>query len=489
MTSLAFAPVSMYPPQAQPQPSREADDDAAALPPLQYGRGGLDAKKALWVLTLSALAARLALVLLLHQWTDATAMEHASLAQSLLQGNGFAFNESGGYTQFGRYEQSSVQSPPYPLLLAGLYWHYGVRSESAHLAAEVLNCFAGAATVPLAFLMVRNLRGRPTVALVTAALVAVWPTQLLAAAYVQAICLITLCTLGVVVLWYRSIDTGRLLPWVGFGLVGCVAALTEPVLLPAMALAGVMVLLHPPLDWPTRLRNGAVLFACAVVVIGPWTYRNYVVHGAFMPIKSTFWVNVWKGNNPHSAGTDRPALTDERLADYQTHDNDNVRQYSFLTNAQREELNGKTAVEREALWKKYATTFIRGNPGRYAELCGIRLAKTLWWEWDNPKGHQALYAYPISRAVLLLGSLLGLCIAVSRRWRMAWPAVIVGSSLLTYTLTITAARFALPLEPFQLALSALVVVWAWDRFFGETRRPPIVRNFARFNDGREDVLA
>ena len=470
-------------PATHERPAPAEPDDHA---PAESRRDGFDPARIVWVLTLSALAARLAVVLLLGRYDDSTAMEHAGLARALMLGQGFSFNDSAGYTANGLYEPSSVQSPPYPLILAGFYWLFGTDSPGAYIAAQALNALAGALCVPLLYHAVRRVGGTATVGLAAAALMAFWPTQLFAVAFVQAICLITLGTLGVIVLWYKSLDTGRLAPWVGFGVVGCLAALTEPVLLPAMALSGLMILFHPRLTWPIRLRNAAVLLATAIVVIGPWTYRNYVVHGAFMPIKGTFWVNVWKGNNPNAAGTDRPALSAEQLALFQQKGVDDLRQYDLLTDDQKQRLDGKNTVEREAIWKEYATTFISENPSRYAELIGLRLGKTLWWEWDNPKGHQAFYLYPITRGVLLLGTVLGLILATSRRWRMGWPLVIVGTTLLTYALTVTAARFALPLEPLQFALCGLLLATLSGRLFAERSRPPVVQQFARVNDGRDD---
>lgn len=416
---------------------------------------------ALWVLAIIALLVRVGLVMARGQLDASTTMEHSSLATSLLAGNGFAFNEADGYTPHGLYEPSSVQSPPYPLLLAGLYWLFGVRSETAHLVAQLINAFAGAATVPLLYFATRRVGGTRAVALLSAALVAIWPTQIFAVAWAQAITLITLCTVAIVALWYRSIDTGSLGSWLAFGVVGCLAALTEPVLLPPMALAGVMIFLHPRLPWTLRLRNAAVLLGCALVIFGPWTYRNWRVHGAIMPVKSTFWVNVWKGNNPHSAGTDRPALTDEQLARFRQEGRDDVRQYDMLSREQRAELDGKRAVEREAIWKRYASDYISNNPGRYLQLCGLRFAKTIWVEWDNPKSYDRLYIYFASRTLLLIGTIAGLVLALRRRWRLGWPAVIFGLSLLTYTLTITAARFAFPLEPLQIALLSLALVCGW----------------------------
>src|SRR5690606_16754451 len=125
----------------------------------------------------------------------------------------------------------------------------------------LLNAFAGAATVPLLYVAVRLVGGAPVVALLSSALLTIWPTQLYATSYAQAITLITLCTLLMIVLWYRSVDSGRLLPWVAFGVIGCIGALTEPVLLPPMALAGLMILAHRRLPTPIRLRNAAVLLA------------------------------------------------------------------------------------------------------------------------------------------------------------------------------------------------------------------------------------
>ncbi|MEL7238015.1 MAG: hypothetical protein AAGK78_04070 [Planctomycetota bacterium] len=434
-----------------------------------------------WVLFLAALAARFAAVLLVgaNQWSEETvnAAEHMSLAKSLLAGDGFSFNEAAGYAENGVYEPSSVQSPPYPLLLAGLYWLFGVASSKAHAAAMFINALAGAATVPLLYAMVRRLGGTMAAGVTAAGLIAIWPTQIYAVISVQAITLLTLATIAIVVLWYRAIDTGGVLSWTAFSVIGALAAMTEPVYLPAMFLAGCVILIHKNLAAPLRLRNGAILLVTTICVIGPWTYRNWLVHEKFMPIKSTVWVNIWKGNNPHSGGTDRPPLTEETLALFRERGVDELRQYDYLTDEQRAELSGLRTAEREDVWKRYAKTWISENPWSYVKLARNRLAKTLWWDWDNPKGRDKMYLYPASRGVLLLGSLVGVFLVVRMNWRLGMPAIIIGTSLLTYTLTIAAARFAFPLEPFQMALSAVVILFFLGRRPQPLRRPPAVERW------------
>lgn len=422
------------------------------------------ATAARWLLAICTVAFLLRVVAIvgLQAWRNPSAMEHKAIALYLINGEGFRFND------WGLSQITSVQSPPFPYLLAASYAFFGEDSNASYIAVMLLNAALGAGTCWLTCAMTRALRGSATVGLIAAALVAVWPTQIYATTFVQAVTFITFCSLAVIWLFYRSVDTKKLAPWIGYGLLGCLGALTEPVLLPFMALSGVLILFWPGLCWKIRTRNAAVLFACAVVVLGPWTLRNHQVHGKFMPVKSTFWVNMWKANNPNATGTDRApmseevksalaaGLTDEQLRDPKF---DSARQYDLLTPDQRAELWQKPEVEREVVFGNYAKSFIRENPLRYAQLCGIRFVKTVWVEADNPKAiglkQYALYWTP--RTVLLVLTPVGLVLAWRRGWRMAIPVLVVGSALLTYTLTIAAARFALPYEPWQLALVAVLI--------------------------------
>jgi hypothetical protein len=435
------------------------------------------------VLTVSAVLIRLATLLLLANPANPGAMEHEGLAQSLLTGQGFAFNESGSYTEHGVFEPSSVQSPPWPLFLAGLFYVFGTGTTAAYTAAWLINVVLAAATVPMIYLLVKAFRPDDprthAAGLIAAGMFVVWPTQLFAVTQVQAVCFITLAVVTIAYLWLRSLETGQLKLWIAYGILGCFAALTEPVLLPAMALTGVWVLLTRRLPMGVRLRNGLILLTLALAIIGPWTWRNYRVHGVFMPIKSTFWVNVWKGNNatdPSRSGTDRPALTPERLAEVQRTGVDDLRQYDLLTDQQRIRLNGRSAAEREAIFGDMAKTWIRENPDQYAYSAGKRFVKTAGFDWDHPGGHRAFYAYPISRIVLLLGTIGGFVVAWRSGWRIGHYALIGGIALLTYTLTVTAARFAVPIEPLQFALTALLIA-TWFKLEQTMPRPTRVRSF------------
>jgi hypothetical protein len=404
-------------------------------------------------LAVLAFALRVGTIFAMHRWKQPNAIEHRALAVSPVRHHTFYFRD------FNYYGPSSVQSPPYPFLLAVLFKFFGEQTPAAYIAAMVINSIAGALTVWLMYGMTKSLGGSDLVSLLAAGLVAVWPSQIYSATHVQAISLITLGIVAMIYFFQRGISTGRLGPWMGYSIVGCLCALTEPVLLPILAASGLFIFAYKSLSFETRLRNAAVLLGAAIVIILPWTVRNRVVHGDWVPVKSTFWVNVWKGNNPNATGTDRLEMTDERKAQLKVTSldataQDVAHQYDALTPEQRADLNRKPEADREKIFKKYATTWIAAHPAEYLKLCIKRLGMTLLFDLDNPKARNIVWIG--SRITLVPLTLIGLWLAKRNGWHLLFPLLVWGSALLTYTLTVTANRFAIPFEPFQLALTALV---------------------------------
>jgi hypothetical protein len=285
-------------------------------------------------------------------------------------------------------------------------------------------------------------------------------------------------------LFYRAIDLQSMAWWAVFCIVAALSALTEPILLPTLLVGLLMVLFCRNLPGSLRAAFILVLVFGSAAVIGPWMFRNYRVHGTFQPVTASFWASAWRGNNPLSSGTDRPALTDEQRQRYWAYGVDRLRQFDLLTDAQRQALDGKRTAQREAVWRQWALSYILENRTRYAQLCGSRLARTLWADWDDPRSRDPYFIYFASRSLILIALLLGLPLAMAQGWRIGWPLALGGCIVMTCTLTLAGARYAMPLEPVVLTWLALLLVVAWQLATGNRVRPPIVRRFARgANDG------
>ena len=437
-----------------------------------------------------AFVARVGLTVHLKAWRAPAAMEHKIIAASLVGGKGFTFAD------WNYYGPTSVQSPPFPFLLAGLFKCYHAVSvngldqvvidpaaaERAYFAVMVMNAVAGAGLVFLTYAAARTVGAVPLAGLGAAALVAVWPTQVYAAGFVQAISMITCGLMGMVVLYYRSVRTGGAGAWTGYAFLAAVTALTEPVFLPALILSGGMMLLAGRLTVGQKVRNGGILAFAVAAVIGPWAVRNHIVHDKWIPVKGSFWVNVWKGNNDFASGTDRLKMTaaDEakvkkKMQAGETDVDVDARQYTMLDLTQKARLANRSEADREQVFREFAVQWIRTHPKRYLQLCGIRLAKTLTVDWDNPR---SLYlSYVIARAAIDLMTLAGLLVAWRQRWSLLYPAMVAACALGSYTLTVTAARFAFPFEPLQLILGAAAVVAVLPRWRWTSDERPAARGF------------
>jgi hypothetical protein len=207
----------------------------------------------------------------------------------------------------------------------------------------------------------------------------------------------------------------------------------------------------------------------AAVVLAPWIVRNWFVHGEFVFIKSTFGYAFWQGNNPISWGTDKvPKATAERFlaersaglrgleaamweARHETLYIDDV----LLKPTGYAEFQGLSEPARSRLLFDRALGFVRANPSDYVALCAQRLRYFLLFDETNPKTKNVVYR--AATLLLLTLAVLGL-VAGRRHWRALAPTLLVfGSVALFHTLTITSARFRIPVEPIAILWAAMAV--------------------------------
>jgi hypothetical protein len=130
-------------------------------------------------------------------------------------------------------------------------------------------------------------------------------------------------------------------------------------------------------------------------------------------------------------------------------------------------LNRQPEAVREQIFKQFATSWISANHLGYVKLCLKRLGMSILFDLDNPKARNLVWI--ASRIALLPLTIIGLFYARKQKWHLLFPLLVWGSALLTYTLTVTANRFAIPFEPLQLALTALVLAPIFNRFATQPR--------------------
>jgi len=217
---------------------------------------------------------------------------------------------------------------------------------------------------------------------------------------------------------------------------------------PSLQILGAIVPVHWRIQGWLNGREGLrrlVLFVLgAVIVIAPWTIRNYIRLGALVPLRTAFAYNVWRGNHVGATGTIRNfegRNLDETLP----------RDYAEYIEAHMV----PDEVQRDRFFAAEVGKFIVEHPGSYLRLCAARL---WFYGWRDP-------THPLTASIWYLGPwLLLLILAImglvsirrdGRKWSL-WLLQIAGFTLL-FSLTVVVPRYRMPLYPAMFLLAAMGV--------------------------------
>jgi 4-amino-4-deoxy-L-arabinose transferase-like glycosyltransferase len=256
-----------------------------------------------WIL-LIAFSVRVATILISHSYkfrmndnNFSFGWEMGRVGRALAAGEGFSspFNEKTGPTAW--------EPPLYPYLIAAVFKMFGIYSRASALVLLIINSVFSALTCVPVFLIAKRVFGERV------AVWSVWTWALLP--YVTYWCTrwvweTSLSALLLTVLvWLTLVMEERdgLKPWVQYGVLWSVAALTNTAVLAFLPVSGLWIWYH---RWKRNRPSLAgiivaslLFFAC----ITPWLYRNYRTFGQVIFLRSNFGAELRLGNGPGANGT------------------------------------------------------------------------------------------------------------------------------------------------------------------------------------------
>ena len=267
-----------------------------------------------------ALILHVSIVFALGHYQAPALWENGVIAKSLLDGNGFAMpsyklptgnkdamiehmeNSKGTLPLLMKPQPTSNQAPGYPFLLF-ITWKLLGRNTAAYLTLSLIQAILVSSTVlPVGWLTRRWFGER-------AGILAMWivcfmPLYAWFATRVFQPAIIITFHPWLLVGWLGLPEAHSLRRTVGVGLATGLAGLFQPVLLGVYGLMGVILLLK---SWARRniadIRMLVLAASLVLLILTPWTVRNYRVHGQLVPIRNCFSKEFWIGNNPQATGT------------------------------------------------------------------------------------------------------------------------------------------------------------------------------------------
>jgi len=406
----------------------------------------LETFKAAWLkirdsffwMVLIAFVLRFAYILLAHTYRFKTVDDNFSfgfemgrIGRALATGQGFSnpFNGVTGPTAW--------ESPLYPFLIAAIFKLFGVYSSASAIILLTINSFFSALTCTPIFLIAKRCFDE-RIARWTSWLWALLPSLMFwCTRWIWETSLAAL--LLTVIFWLTLVmeEKDGILPWLAYGFLWGIAALTNTSLLAFLPASGLWICYHRFRRRTPFLGGAAAVFA---ICITPWLIRNYETFGKFIFIRSNFGAELRLGNGPGADGTWMQYL----------HPSQNLYEMRLYRQM------GETAYVAER--KRQAIAFIREDYGRFAILC----VKRFIYYWGGvPRLAENPALAPFKNSVFLASSVLafwGLGRALRQHrpgaWLFFW--LIVCYPLVFY-FVFPHPRYRHPIEP-ELGILIVYVI-------------------------------
>ena len=343
--------------------------------------------------------------------------DYQELACNLIEGKGYVSQEN----WFG-FPMYSWRPPVYPIFLAAIYFLFGFDNT----VVVLVQCLLGAMSVIILWCIITRVSARA--GWIAAVFMSIYEPLVSVCSEVMSETLFTFLVL--LALWALGSKQRKFFLLALGGIAVGLCALTRPVgvlLLPSYVLV---------VYWQVGRSGWASIvyvITASILVITPWTLRNYQVHGAFVPLSTHGGFIVAQSNNME------PAWRKDRGW--------GIPKSVFLSMP--------TEIERDRYWWKKGLSFIREYPLVYARLIFERLLRFFYFFRPS---------YNLFFAFIIPLFIMGLFRYGGDKDLVLYTTFIAISLFVFSTLLYGSTRFRLPMEPLLIGFGAVYVADNWKRW-------------------------
>jgi 4-amino-4-deoxy-L-arabinose transferase-like glycosyltransferase len=250
----------------------------------------------------------------------------------------------------------------------------------------------------------------------------------------------------------------NILIWLVAGFCLGLAALSRSVLIYFIPVLSIALLITPIMTVKRRLMNIGLTILAFVVVLTPWTIRNFNAFNAFIPGVTLSGYNLYRHNH---------ILEDDDYLRYVYNREMKAAQRQLLEDNADILRGDENEYEMDQLYRQEAMEIILANPFRYLLLSLYRFIP-LWTNYGVRYGYISDLTWNISGLVNLIFLALAIFSLVRRRG-MRPPEIIPIVMLLSfytvsYMLVNARMRFIIPLIPFVLVFTSDQIISLASKF-------------------------
>lgn len=343
----------------------------------------------------------------------------------------------------------SYKPPGYVYLLAAVRGIFGESLTAVRASQSVL----GALVCLLTFAVAERLYSR-AVAVAAAAYAAVYPLLIYVCGMVMPQVLETALILAVLLLMilYRENLRRRFL--VLSGLLLGLGALTVPLILTLLPVAGLWILAQRGWRIMPAAKDSILLGLCAFCMILPWTVRNYVVEGRFIFISTLGNQLLYLHNNPWADPDDKEGTR--------------AMAFKIKEDVWAEVVANPTGPTEDEIYMQRFKQFVSENPGRFAVIY-LKKFKNFFgvtpatFSSNEHTASRNMMAAAVSYAPVLAFSIIGALVSLWKRREGLMLIAVPVFFALGYSIFHTTVRYRIPTEPCSIILASYGLFWVASR--------------------------
>lgn len=327
---------------------------------------------------------RLAAILLLRNFYHPVLYEWGIIARNILAGKGYSYYEVNGQAM-----PSAYMPPAHTLFLASMFRLFGDGTVIAYFVIQLINAFMGLLLVYLVYQLARIYWSEET-AMLSALIIAIHPPFVYMVTEIANINFYLVNNVAVIYFLAKYLEEEKNSSYLAAA--GALLGFLTMFRAETLALIGIFSVLL----W-ARVRGNfrhIVTFAVfAVVVITPWTVRNYLVFHRFIPTTTAMPVVLWYGHNSQANGTQRIGWG------YSSH----VMQPLPTMQAELDHVPAgpQYEIQLHRIFLYEALDFIRTHPQEEVVLFGKKFFYYWTFDMHHPKGSLPAYWIPTMGLIAL----------------------------------------------------------------------------------------
>lgn len=370
---------------------------------------------------------RATVALLIDASTDVVKVAdvYEQAADNILTGAGFVGTASN--------EPIIFRTPAYPYFVAAVYHFFGVGNHLALLLFQAaLDALTGLLIYWTGMKIVNN-----KAAILAGVLFAIYPLSAYYTLRVFPESMFTLSMMAVAASLVWSMEADRPFRFLLVGFTVGLSALIKPVVMLLTPFIGVVMLLRAPSSWKRVIRNTTLMVVGFVVLVSPWSLRNYLVTGQFIPLATGGGYSMWVGNNLTGDGREDDELDQQTLTRFM----EERRAISSYFDTTR-----NISFEEDRAFMRSAMESIANHPWESFTLTFKKLYR-FWFDIYAPENKWAQLLAMIMQGGLLLFAVYGtvrLLLQGHPVHLLLAPAVYL---MLMHSLVISTLRYSMPAVP------------------------------------------